>query len=336
MTRLRLAVLAVAAAAAALSPAGAAQAQGKPSAAEAAAKDEARELFKKGTAALDAKRYDEAVDLLRQAEERFHAPTHLLYMARAQVGAKKLLGAKATYEKLRDEKLPAKTSDAFVDAQKQSVKELEELALRIPKISLRVEPSPADAVITMNGEALAADKIGPEMAIDPGKYTFEAKAAGLESGRVTVEAAERTTTEVKLVLVPIGGKQQSGTSTVKTSSASGAWSPMKIASVPLMGLGGAGLVVGGALGALHFVRASEADDKYAECFATCREEVESLDQESATFGSAAIGALAGGAALLATGIVLFAVAPSGSSDEAPEAALRVELLPGGAALSGRF
>ena len=198
MTRLRFAVLVVVASAVG-APASVALAQPKAPAA-ASAKDEARELFKKGTAALDAKQYTEAAELLRQAEERFHAPTHLLYLARAQSGMKQLLAAKATYEKLRDEKLPPKTSDAFVDAQKQAVKELEELTQRLPKVVVRVEPSAADAVVTMNGETLAAEKLGPELPIDPGKYTFEAKASGLESGRVTVEAGERTTTEVKLVL----------------------------------------------------------------------------------------------------------------------------------------
>ncbi|MBK6520774.1 MAG: hypothetical protein IPM79_39655 [Polyangiaceae bacterium] len=334
MTRLRFAVLVVVASALG-APASVALAQPKAPAA-ASAKDEARELFKKGTAALDAKQYTEAAELLRQAEERFHAPTHLLYLARAQSGMKQLLAAKATYEKLRDEQLPPKTSDAFVDAQKQAVKELEELTQRLPKVVVRVEPSAADAVVTMNGETLAAEKLGPELPIDPGKYTFEAKASGLESGRVTVEAAERTTTEVKLVLVPIGGQQKSGTSTVKTNDAAAPWTPMKIASVPMMGLGGAALAAGGALGALHFVRASEADDKYAECFASCQAEVESLDAESATFGSAAIGLLAGGAALLTTGIILFAVAPSGASDDAPATAVQLELFPGGLGVSGQF
>ena len=87
---------------------------------------------------------------------------------------------------------------------------------------------------------------------------------------------------------------------------------------------------------LHFVRASEADDKYAECFASCQAEVESLDAESATFGSAAIGLLAGGAALLTTGIILFAVAPSGASDDAPATAVQLELFPGGLGVSGQF
>ncbi|NUP11551.1 MAG: hypothetical protein HOW73_36360 [Polyangiaceae bacterium] len=302
------------------------------------AKNKARELFTKGAKALDDKKFSESLELLSRAEELFHAPTHVLYIARAQVGLGRLMDAKATYEKLRDEKLPPGASPGFIDAQAKGKAELDDLDRRIPKVVVVLEPKSASGLaITMNGSVLDPAHLGVGFGVAPGSYVFEAHADGLESGKVTVEAAERTTTEVKLVLQPLG-RAKSGTSGSTVSSTGGGWSGMKIASLPLMGVGGAGLVVGGILGGLHFVRQSEADDKYATCFQTCRDEIESLDEEATTFGNASIGLLAGGAAALATGIVLFVVAPSDApSDDAPASATAwVRVVPGGIGVEGRF
>ena len=68
-----------------------------------------------------------------------------------------------------------------------------------PKVIVHVEPKqPPDLTVLMNGAAL--ELIGKAFELDPGSYVFEAKGGGLVAGRVTVEAAERTTTEVRLVL----------------------------------------------------------------------------------------------------------------------------------------
>lgn len=301
-------------------------------------KEQARTLFKEGASAVEAKRFEEGLQKLEQAEALFHAPTHVLFIARAQVGLKRYLAAKASYEKLTSETLPPKTSDVFVDAQKSGKAELAELVAKIPKIVLRVAPSqPPDLAITMNGEAVSVTSIGTPIEVEPGSYVFEAKGGGLVSGRVTVDAAERTTSEVKLVLSADGTASTSQISTT-AQTASGDWPPMKIASLPLMILGGAGLAVGGAMGALHFVRGAEADDKFDTCGSDCRTEVEDLDKQSALFGNVAIGALAGGAALLATGVVLFILAPSGPSDEAApdKTAIRVRVSPTGLGIDGTF
>ncbi len=298
-------------------------------------KSQARDLFKKGTKAFDDKKHAEALVLLEQAEGFFHAPTHVLYIARSQAALGKLTEARASYQKLVSETLPPKASDAFRDAQSSGKKELEALDARIPKVI--VTPDPKDApglVVTMNGTPLAADRLGVEFGVNPGSFSFEAKAEGLEAGRVIVNAAERTTTEVALVLHKIGQKPavESGAKTVEREAGG---SGMRIASFALMGVGGGALVAGGVMGALHFVRSGEADDKFAECGASCRAEVESLDKDTALFGNAAIGLLAGGGAVVGTGLLLFLLAPSGPSDEAPAPAT-VSFGPGFVSVTGRF
>jgi len=305
------------------------------------AKSKARDLFKQGAKAIEAGKHAEGLPFLEQAEALFHAPTHLLWIARAKAALGRLLEAQETYQKLVAELLPTAASDAFKDAQKTGKTELAELDKRIPKLLVR--PQPADAaglVVKMNDADLAADRFGVPFGVAPGSFTFTARADGLSASNVTVDAAERTTTEVRLVLHPIGqkGPVDSGISVVKEDPG---WSGMKIAGVVVMGVGGAALAAGGTLGALHFVRKSEADDKFAECGGDCRSEWESLDADAALFGNLAIGLLAGGAALLGTGILVFALAPGsdggkgGPADEAPPP-VSVTLSPGFVSVQARF
>lgn len=273
-------------------------------------KKKARKLFEEGTKAYDEGRYAEAVGLLEQAEEAFHAPTHLLYIARGKAQQKKLLDARAAYTKLTEEKLGVRSSPAFKEAQAKGKEELAALEERIPKLIVKVEPPDAEGLkVTKDGEPFTVPS--GEFQLDPGTVSFEAKADALEAGKVIVNAAERTTTEVRLVLHLIGQKptEQSGTRVV-TRTENPDWPPMKVASLPLIGVGGGALIAGGVLGALHFVRAGEAEDKYASC-PTCEAEVTSLDDEATLFGNLGIGLLAGGAATLGTGVLLFVLSPSG-------------------------
>jgi hypothetical protein len=298
-------------------------------------KSKARDLFKAGAKAIEQGKHAEGLPMVEEAEALFHAPTHLLWIARGKVGMNQLLDARDTYKKLIDEQLPASASDAFKEAQATASTELSTLDKRIPKLIVRPRPENAAGLeVKMNGDALAPDRLGVPFDVAPGSFTFQARANGLEASNVTVDAVERSTTEVRLVLHPFGqkGSEDSGASVVKVKQED--WPPMKIAGVALMAGGGAALAAGGALGALYFVRTSEADDKFDECGASCRPEVESLDADAALFGNLAIGLLAGGGAVLGTGIVLFAVAPS-DSDAAPPA-VTFNVTPGFVSLSGRF
>lgn len=298
-------------------------------------KSKARDLFKAGAKAIEQGKHAEGLPMVEQAEGLFHAPTHLLWIARGKVGLNQLLEARDTYKKLIDEQLPANASDAFKEAQATASTELAALEKRIPKLVVKPRPESAPGLkITMNGEALGPERLGVPFDVVPGSFTFQARADGLEASNVTVDAVERSTTEVRLVLHPFGqkGPEDSG---VRVVTKQDDWPAMKIAGVALMAGGGAALAAGGAMGALHFVKSSEADDKYAECGASCRDDVESLDGDAALFGNLAIGLLAGGGAVLGTGIVLFAVAPSESDSAAPPP-VSLTFAPGFVSVEGRF
>ncbi len=290
-------------------------------------KDQARDLFRDGAALVEDGKPADGLPKLLEAESLFHAPTHVLYIARAQASLNKLIDAQASYKKLAEEKLGPNASQGFKDAQATAKKELPELERRIPKV--QVKPEPADSeelVIVMNGATLEPGRIGAAFAVDPGQYTFEGKAKGLEAQKVIVDAAERTTTEVRMLLRPIGSAPAEGGDTRNVivrgedgsvQDASGGWGAVRIASLPMMGVGGAGMVAGGVLLVLHFVKSGEADD-LAACAPACTPaqvaDIGSLDSEAAGFGTGGIIALSAGAAFLAGGVVMYLVGGSSAGD----------------------
>ncbi|MFO0554532.1 MAG: hypothetical protein U0271_39505 [Polyangiaceae bacterium] len=295
-------------------------------------KKRARTLFEEGAKAIQENRAEEGVAKLAEAESLFHAPTHLLYLARGQVSLKRFIDAKKTYEKLVSETLPASASRPFKDAQAAGATELVELDKRIPRIVLTVEPSTDGVKVTMNNVALDASRItSAPMEVDPGTYAFEARSDTLESGAVTVDVTEGSTTRVKLTLHALG---QQPTPNAQPESG---LSPLKLGGISLIAVGGAAVLGGGALGIMHFVTAADADDKFSTCGSSCRTEILELDEKAALYGNVAIGLLAGGAAVLATGVILFAVPSTSSSpDDASKPTAWLELSPSYVGVSGRF
>ncbi len=268
-------------------------------------KDAARKLFERGTKALDDGDAATAVAALTEAESIFHAPTTLFHLARAQTALKQLVEAEATYKKVVDEKLPAKTSDAFKKAQTDSAANLKDLATRIPKVLITVEPNDAaNVVVTMNGSPLSGLTLGIPGSINPGTYTFEAQADGMTAAKLVVSVSERTTADVKLLLSPVGKPPIE--SNVKVRASEDEWPPARVASIPIMITGGALLVAGGTLFGLSAMRRSEADARYVEC-PDCEAEVTSIDDEATLFGNLGIGFVAGGGAALLSGILMVAL-----------------------------
>jgi hypothetical protein len=275
-------------------------------------KDRARALFEQGTQVLEAGDARKAKEALTQAEELFHAPTTLFYLAKAQLALGELLAARATFVKIVDEKLGPKASDAFKKAQKDAAAERTALDAKIPKLLVTTEPSaPAGLQVTMNGKPLEGVKLGELAEVDPGTYVFEAKADGLVSPKLTVNATPSTTAEVKLVLEP-EGKQLTDQTVVVKPTDEGGWPAGKIASVPVMIGGGALLAAGGVFVGLHYVKRADGDAAFAEC-PTCTE-WQALDDQGTLFGNLGIGFLAGGGAAVLSGVLLF-VLTDGASDE---------------------
>ena len=298
-------------------------------------KSRARALFLEGAGAVEAGQPDRGLALLLEAESLFHAPTHLLYIGRAQAATGKLLEARRTYGRLVGEKLPAKASRPFLEAQATGKTELAALESRIPRVVVEVEPDVAGLEVKLD-DAVLPKALGEPIDVDPGEHTVSAKAPGHLDAKVTVAAPEGRETLVHVVLSPIAKGPSPGGSTSEEPAAEVAGpDALRIASIALMAVGGAGLVAGGSMGIVSLLKTSDADDQFEACGLPCKAEIESLDQEAATLGTAAIIGLSAGAAVLTTGIVLFFV----GDDDAPApgaASARLLVGPSFLGVGGRF
>jgi hypothetical protein len=162
----------------------------------AADRDAARALSGRAYDALEGRHYHRAIALFQEAEARFHAPTHLLYIARAQVKAGLLLEAKATFAKVLAEKLPEGAPAPFREAQTSARAELAEVEALLPQISITLRDPPAGARVTLDGEPLASSDLGRALPRNPGAHA------------IVVEAPGRQRIERSVMLTPGGGDER--------------------------------------------------------------------------------------------------------------------------------
>jgi len=161
----------------------------------------ARDAAQAGRDAYDAGHYEQAIDSLSRAEQLVHAPTHLLFMARAQAKLGKLVAAHETYLKITRETLAPKAPKAFVDAQAAAAQEQPAVDARLPSVTVRVVGVGAgSASIEMDGTALPSAMIGLPLPADPGQHAFKASAPGAVSDPVSLTVTEGAKQSVTLTL----------------------------------------------------------------------------------------------------------------------------------------
>ncbi|GAC1574991.1 MAG: hypothetical protein NVS3B20_24860 [Polyangiales bacterium] len=160
----------------------------------------ARQLARDGKKAVDEKRWADAIDLFTRAESLVHSPTHLLFLARAQVNVGHLVKAREIYLRIQKEQLPAGAPKAFEDAKSAADTELEALEPRIPELKIVVEGAASDAVVvTMDGVVVSKALVGVSRPLDPGDHKVTATSTGLAAeGAVTVIDGANETLTLKL------------------------------------------------------------------------------------------------------------------------------------------
>ena len=193
----------------------------------------ARDAAQAGHDAFDAGQYDKAIDQFSRAEQLVHAPTHLLYLARAQTKLGKLVAAHETYLRITRETLAPKAPKAFVDAQTAAAAEQPAVDARLPSITVLVKGSAASsASIEMDGTALPSAMIGIPLPADPGQHTFRASAPAAASDPVTVTVAEGAKQSVTLTLHAAAAAPPTAAPAVTAPSASAAATATATSSEP--------------------------------------------------------------------------------------------------------
>jgi hypothetical protein len=249
----------------------------------------ARSAAEAGGDAFDAGKYAEAADLFERAERLVHAPPHLLYAARSHAKLGHLVEARELYLTLTREQLAPGAPKVFKDAVQAGEKELADLEPRLPYVSVVVQGSggATNVQVTRNGQPMAAELVGIPAPVNPGEYSYQATADGMESTATTVKLAEGGRETVVLTLRNIPGARKKSPPPAKgsasgqagsTSSVGGSLTdgppsdspssggrPYLIASIAGFGVGAVGVGVGTYFIVSSLDPAKQADDLFADC-----------------------------------------------------------------------
>jgi len=303
-------------------------------------KAQARQLATDGVKAFDNGDWARAESYFEAAEKLFHAPTHLLYVARAQAKLGKLVAARDNYRKIEAEPLTASASPAFKKAQLDAGEERQLLEQRIPTLVVRIEPRDVEgAEVLIDGRVIEGSELGGAL-VDPGRHRVEARAPGRSAAPIEVEVLLGEKRDLLIEFGPASVTQNTAPTPVAPPPAYED-STMTILGISAIGLGVAGIGVGAVLGIVSLGKSSDADERFDACKkSSCPEnsteavEIRGLDSDAATFGTIGVLSVGLGAAFAATGVVILVV--GNEDDGASEARVEVRPVPGGAFVSGTF
>lgn len=280
-------------------------------------KASARSFAQRGAEAFEAERWEEAIDWFERAERLVHAPTHLLYLARAQRKLGRLVESRETYLALRRETLPETTPTVFAEAQASGEEEFSEVDPLVPTLTVQVTGSgAAQAEVTIDGKPIDAALVGAPRPINPGTYRVQARSGAAESQVQEVSLTEGEHKEITVELVGVSARPEP-VAVQADSGSSGSNIPAYVA----FGVG----AVGVGLGVVFLVQRSSQDSEANDLFAGCEragscsnatiEKIDSLDGSAATSGTLSAVSFGVGAAGLGAGLVLLLL--NGGEPEAP-------------------
>lgn len=312
----------------------------------------ARALAKQGFQAYQAEDWQKAYDLFKRAESLYHAPPHLLYMARASEKLGNLVEARELYNRILREELSSNAPDVFVEAKQNAAKEIETVEPRLARVTVQLEGPNADQVqVFANGKPVPPALIGAPRPVDPGQYEFTVQSDVAKAEPVTVEVGEGGSESVTIQLVEVERPPEPVATDPVPPPAEPVDGGTKSAPIPAyvaFGVGAVGLGVGTAFLISHLDQQGQADSRFTDgncgqdgqCTQAEQDEIQAISSSAATAGTLSIVGFGVGAAAIGTGVVLLLL----NGDDATEQAHRHEnerhVRPlvglGSVGLSGRF
>jgi len=313
-----------------------------PHVAHAGDKEEARHLALKGIELYQQGQHQDALNALLVAEANFHAPPHMLYIARARRELGRAGEAYDEYVTLAQETLPPGSPQPFLDAQRTARKELAELEPHVRGI--RVELSGAgqsSAVISVDGRRIARERLEYALPLPTGEHVVRARSPEGNTEQTITLGPAGPPLVVKLQVgdapssSPPVGATASGEQTPDAVPPSDG-GPLDVLGVTALVLGGASVAVGAVTGALTLSRAS---DIKATCQddGTCPKEQETEADSAKILGTVSTVTFIAGGALVAIGFTMLLIDSSaGDTDSARTATIKLRAGPSGLWMQGAF
>jgi hypothetical protein len=317
-------------------------------AAEAAAdRATARQLAAEGQAAFEKGDFEVAADRFARADALVHAPTLLLALARSQVKIGKLVQANENYQRILREGVPANSPPVFQKAYDDAKREADAITPRLGWVTITVT-GPAEPNVVLDGDTpVPRAALDVRRAVNPGEHVVRVSADGYvpADGKFSVGEGESTALTLNLEPNPQGAatpppgpqgiepKTWSAAAGPQADTSRGGKMQTTLGFVSL-GVGGAGLVVGGITGALAMGKNSTLD---RECSGgVCPASQRSTLDSYRTLGTVStIGFIVAGVGA-AAGVTLILTAPKNTPDQAPGGQVAVSVGYDSIRLSTRF
>ena len=270
---------------------------------------QARTLASEAQAALDKKDYTTAADRFGRAESMIHAPTLLLGLAEAQIGLGKLVSAQETLNRIVREGVAPGAPPAFARAVSDAKKELEALAPRIPMLTIQVKGA-SSPVVTIDGAAVPSAALGAKR---PGRsgQARRPRDSGRNGARRGVGDARRRRERIgddRAHGAERSGRRRAGRAERRQAQSLGpsrgvspSPSNQKLIGAITLGLGAAGLIVGGVTGGI-------AASKHSTLVAAATRTQADVDSYKSMGLVSTLGFIGGGV-LAAAGVVVILTAP---------------------------
>jgi hypothetical protein len=296
----------------------------------------ARALAHEGYEAQKQGRYSLAADRFERAEALVDAPTLLLGLARAQAALGKIVEANESYRRILRKPLAPDAPPAFAKAVADARREAATVAERLAWVTFDVK-GPATPQVVLDEVAVPAAALGVPLACNPGAHTVRASAEGAFSVEKSFAIGDGATETVSLALqpqpeAPVAAAAEPDAPGRVYDDAPPAPAPrlpfvQRTAGFTALGIGLAGLAVGGVVGVLALNRHASLSDACPD--GHCSPHYAGQVDTYRTLANASTAATIVGATGVATGTILLLTAPRSTSVHVYAGALS-------AGIAGRF
>lgn len=287
---------------------------------------EAEKLY--GAAAKDmaAKKYDRACPTFEAAKEK--APEHVrtgmtLAQCYAEWGkpgqAFDELQRVRVFALLQNKPDKVKAIDEQVAAVRKSAPLL---TIRVPA---EIKGKPGLSILS-NGKTVPASQWDASVPVNPGTYRIEATASGKDPWETSVDVKEPGKTVTVAVSPPSWGLADPSSGNVPIQGDSPKATPssnLRVMGFVGLGLGGAGLALGGILGGLAISKNKEGA-AYCNAQNACKQAGYDVRLDAYNLGNGSTAAFVAGAVLVGAGALLVGLSPSVKRSSEASQAIRVE------------
>jgi hypothetical protein len=285
----------------------------------------ARNLGGTGVEAYNAGDYAKASEKLDKAYQVLKVPSLGLWSARALLKLNRPVEAAERYQEVGRLEVASGDVEVQRQAKVEAAAELERLAPQIPNIVVRIggNVEPSDVAVTIDGVPLASALLGEERPVNPGEHRVEARRGGEKASAVVVVGMGETK-PVTLTFTTGSAASKRAPNTAGSpapqadapSASAGSGSAQRTIGFVALGVGGAGLVLGGVAAGIAAGKRISLEES-GNCMGTqCLRSEQSLVDSYSTWRTISSVGLIGGAALAATGLVLVLATPSSQREVA--------------------